>query len=159
MKIVNATALLPVLLLSACAVDPDAQTTEDGPGGGKSDSLLRDVGLRGVMFDEFEAKNVHVALGVGGWPWAAPVDWASSTVTSGEFGVHFPEAITDEFDFAVYIDVDASGTCGDGDVVWRDFYETSGSPMLVVTPDEVFTEEVPPPPDVYLEHVCGRFPQ
>lgn len=144
------------IALAACATDPDNVDDLGGSsGGGKTDGVLRDVGLRGESFGAYESMSVHVALGWG-VPRTPAVAFASTTVEGGAFSVEFPSSINNEFDFTGYIDVDGDGSCGDGDVVWRDFYETAGSPTIVIVPDELWpgTEPIDPAADVYF---CARF--
>lgn len=145
------------IVLAACATDPDSNRQPGGSSaGGKTDGALRDVSLHGESFGAYESMSVHVALGVGGGPRTPAVAFASTTIEAGTFSVEFPSSINDEFDFTGYIDVDGDGSCGDGDVVWRDFYETTGSPAIVIVPDELWpgTEPIDPGAEVYF---CGRF--
>lgn len=144
-----------VIVFAACTTEPDSNVG-DSSAGGKTDGTLRDVSLRGESFGAYESMNVHVALGLGGWPRNPVVAVASTTVAGGTFSAEFPSSINHEFDFTGYIDADGDGSCGDGDVVWRDWYETTGSPALVIVPDELWpgTEPIDPGADVYF---CARF--
>lgn len=144
------------IVLAACATDPESDRNLGGSGaGGKTDAW--DLSLRGESFGAYESMNVHVALGLGGTPRNPVVASASTTVQGGTFSVEFPSSVNEEFDLTGYIDVDGDGSCGDGDVVWRDWYvDTTGSSSLVIVPDELWpgTEPIDPGADVYF---CARF--